>query len=117
MKDFLNFIQVNWRLILEACLVIASFIILLCRKKPIKVLDTLKEVIVRVLPGLINLAESQDGLKGADKLKFVLDQLTLALKDLGYGDDTICQYLPFASDQVEIILSTPQKKGKKVYEK
>lgn len=107
MKDFL--IQ-NWKLILECAVLLVSVVMFLIRKKPVKVVDTLKEVIVRILPALIVLAENQEGLKGADKLHFVLDELKKVLTGLGYGDEILSQYLPFAAEQVEVILSTPQKK-------
>ena len=106
----INFIKENWKLILEVLLLLVSVIMFLVRKKPVKVVDTLKETIVRILPALIVLAEKQDGLKGSDKLKFVLDELKKVLTDLGYGDEILSQYLPFAAEQVEVILSTPQKK-------
>lgn len=106
----INFIKENWRLIVEVVVLIASVVMFIVRKKPVKVVDTLKEIIVRILPALINLAEIQDGLKGEDKALFVLQKVKEALLDLGYGDDVVNQYLPFASEQLEIILTTPQKK-------
>lgn len=105
-----NFIKENWKLILECAVLLVSVIMFLVRKKPVKVVDTLKETIVRILPALIVMAENQDGLKGADKLKFVLDELKKVLTELGYSGDVLSQYLPFAAEQVEVILSTPQKK-------
>lgn len=109
MKDF--FTQ-NWRLILEATLVLVSTILFILRKKPVKVVDTLQQIILRLLPGLINQAEIQFGCgNGSAKLQFVLDLLQSVLTEMGYGGETIQSYLPFAKDQVEVILSTPQKKG------
>lgn len=105
-----NFIKENWMFILEIAVLLVSVIMFIVRKKPVKVVDTLKEVIVRLLPALICLAENQEGLKGSDKLKFVLDELKKVLTDLGYDGDVQAQYLPFAAEQVEVILSTPQKK-------
>ena len=110
MKIVIDFLTNYWRIIIEVCICIASFVFCLLRKKPVKVVDTLKETIVRVLPSLICLAEQTD-LKGSDKLAFVLSRLSEVLVELGYGDDVLKQYLPFASEQVELILSTPQKKG------
>lgn len=107
-KDFL--IQ-NWRLILEVALVVISVVLLIVKKKPVNVVDTIKEIIVRILPALINQAEMIVGLSGQDKLRLVLDALSKVLKDDGFGDDVIKSYLPFAQEQVEIILSTPTKKG------
>ena len=110
MKMLIVFLQENWRLLLEASLVLVSTILFIVRKRPVKVVDTLKEIIVRVLPSLICAAERTD-LKGSDKMKWLLDELAKVLRELNYGDDVIAQYLPFAMDQVELILSCPQKKG------
>ena len=107
-----TFLIENWRLLLECALVLVSSVLFIVRKKPVKVVDTLKEVIVRILPALINAAELKDGIKGKDKLAYVLAQLKEVLRSMNYGDDIVDQYLPFATEQVEIILSTPQKKGK-----
>lgn len=108
-KDFL--IQ-NWRLILEALLVLVSFIFMVVRKRPIKVVDTVQGLILRLLPGLINQAEIDFGSgNGSAKKVLVLDLLTSLLKELGYSDEVISQSQKFASDQVEVILSTPKKKG------
>lgn len=112
MRNFIDFIFTYWREILLCLSFIVSFILSLIRfvKKPVKVYDTLKEVIVRILPALINLAELQIDYSGDKKKEFVIAKLVESLKDLGYGDEVITQYLRFASEQVEIILSTPQKK-------
>lgn len=99
-----------WREILSAVALIVSIVLWIVRKKPVKVVDTIKEVIIRLLPALINGAEAT-GLTGKEKLKLVLDSLSKILIDFGYGDDVVNQYLPFAKEQVEVILSTPQKKG------
>lgn len=106
MKDF---ILENWRLFLEAAICICSFVFCLVRKKPVKIVDSIQQLILRLLPGLINAAEMTT-LKGEDKLKFVIERLVLVLKDFDYGDEVINQYLPFAKDQVEVILSTPTKR-------
>lgn len=109
MKDFLfNY----WREILEVIVILISLIICCIRKKPVKVVDTIKEIIVRVLPAFIVQAEAS-GLKGADKLELVLSLVKGFLKEMSYGDDVISQYLAFTKEQVELILTTPQKKGVK----
>ena len=104
-----QFILENWRLLLEACCVVASLVFCLIRKKPVKVVDTLREIILRLLPGLVNSAEMTD-LKGEAKLQYVLNELVKILRELGYSDEVIAPYLRYAQDQVEVILSTPQKK-------
>lgn len=112
MKYFFDFISIYWREILDILAIVVSIVLLCIKKKPFKVVDTLSTVIIRLLPSLIREAEAS-GLKGQDKLKMVLDELQKLLKSLDYGDDVIAQYLPFAANQVEVILSTPQKKGVK----
>lgn len=122
MFNVIDFIKNYWFLILPGVEILCTLLILLIRKKPVKVVDTLKEVIVRVLPALIVSAENykvvldgvEHSLSGKDKLSFVLRELAKVLKELNYGDDVIAQYLPFATEQVELILSTPQKKGIKL---
>lgn len=106
-----QFLIDNWQIFVEVFLLVSSTVLFIVRKKPVKVVDTLKETIVRLLPALINTAERMEGLKGEAKLKAVIDELVLILKELGYGDDIIVQYLAFAKEQVEVILTTPQKKG------
>lgn len=108
MKEFLIN---NWRIILEAALVITSAVLFIVRKKPVQVIDTLKETIIRLLPYCIQKAESSP--KG-QKLSVCLKLLKSVLASMGIelNDD----YERFASEQVEVILSTPQKKGV-VYEK
>lgn len=108
----INFLSVYWRDILSALAIVVSIVLLVIKKKPVKVVDTIKEVICRLLPGLILDAEriyQVSGL-GEAKAQYVLDLLVKVLKEFGYGDDVISQYLPFMADQLEAILSTPQKK-------
>lgn len=106
MSNMIKFIQENWRLILEIALVIVSTVIFIVRKRPVRVVDTVKETICRLLPYCITLAEKAP--KG-EKLSQCLILLSQLLSDMGIelNDD----YKAFALEQVEIILSTPQKKG------
>ena len=108
--DIKEFLFENWRIILEACLVVTSAIIFCLRKKPVKVVDSIKQDILQLLPGCINAAEMQKDLSGSDKLEFALSLVLGVLKEHGYGDDVVSQYLSFIRSQVEVILSTPQKK-------
>lgn len=112
MSYLINFIKDYWYFIVPCIEIILTVLLIILRKKPVKVVDTLKEIIVRVLPSLIIGAE-RTGLKGSDKMKWLIDELTKILRELNYGDDVIAQYLPFVMDQVELILCTPQKKGVK----
>lgn len=105
----INFFKLYWREIINVVAILISIVICCLKKKPVKVYDTLKEIICRSLPSLIGLVEKTD-LKGDDKMKLLLDNLQEFLRTLGYGDEVIVQYLPFARCQVEAILDTPQKK-------
>lgn len=110
MNVMIEFVKNYYREIIEVVAIIVSVIICCIRKKPVKVVDTVKEVIVRVLPAFIVQAEAS-GKKGADKLELVLALVRDFLKELDYGDDIFSQYLDFTKEQVELILATPQKKG------
>ena len=110
--NILMFLRDNWKVIVEIVVLLTTIILWIIRKKPVKVVDTLKEVVLAVLPYCINNAES--AAKG-EKLSVCLTLLREALQELGY--ELTPELAEFASKQVEIILSTPQKKGVKTYEK
>lgn len=106
MSEVINFLSDNWKVIIEIVVLLTTIILWIIRKKPVQVVDTLKETIVRLLPYCINTAESAP--KG-EKLAACLAVLSQVLADMGIelNDD----YKKFALEQVEVILSTPQKKG------
>lgn len=108
MQKVLDFIIQNWRLIVEIVFVLVALVLFICKKKPVKVLDTVKECISRLLPYVIKEAEKTD-LKGEDKMVFALQTLYALLKDFGY-EEVYNNYRDFAREQIELILSTPQKK-------
>lgn len=109
MKEFSKFLIENWRLILEIALVICSAVVFIIRKKPIKVVDNIKEKILLQLPIVISIAEEKIGPgKGPEKLKFVIDYFVYLFDEEGIllGKD----YIKFIETMVEQILSTPKKK-------
>ena len=103
MKEFLF---TYWREILYVICALITIVFFFIRKKPVQVLDTFKELILRLLPYCINEAEKAP--KG-EKLSASLRFLKSVLADMGY--ELNADYEKFALEQVEIILSTPQKKG------
>lgn len=111
MKDFL--IQ-YWREILYVFCALLSLVLFIVKKKPVKVIDTIKETIVRLLPYCINEAEKLQGAPGADKKAFALSILWKLLSDFVKlsGDELKEIYSDFAAEQVEVILTTPQKKAR-----
>lgn len=109
MKAVLDWIVSHPEIITSAIGLIASIVICCIRKKPVKVVDTLREKILFKLPTVIDAAEKKYGAgHGADKLKFVLDYFTWEFSENGliFGDS----YKEFIKVCVEQILSTPQKK-------
>lgn len=108
MENILKFIQENWQWMVEVIAAIIALVLFIVRKKPVKVLDTIKECITRLLPYCITKAEETD-LKGENKKVFALSMLYNLLKEFGY-EEVYDQYRDYASEQIEIILSTPQKK-------
>lgn len=111
MKDFL--IQ-YWREILYVVCALVSVVLFIVKKKPVKVVDTVRETIVRLLPYCINQAEKLGDVSGADKKTFALSLLFSLLSDFVKvnGDDLKENYSDFAAEQVEVILTTPQKKAR-----
>lgn len=104
----IDFIVKYYREIIDLLLVITSLVLFVVRKKPIKVVDTLREVVIRLVPGAILAAEKQE-LKGDGKKTFALSVIRGVLTDMGY--DFTDELVEFASEQIEVVLSTPQKKG------
>lgn len=112
MQDLFNFIKNNYSLIIEVVLLIASILILIF-KKNLKLSDSKYREILLKIPGLIVEAESMmpEG-HGADKLKYVLNQVLTTLEKT-YGSwvfsdkHLICLTTQF----IENILETPTKKG------
>lgn len=107
----IEFLKSYWREILEILAVLASIIICCIKKKPVKVVDTIKQMICTWLPGVISAAESS-GLKGEAKLEYAINFLySVFAKDYLTRDEFDNKYLAFVKAEIEAILSTPQKKG------
>lgn len=109
MKAVLNWVVSHPEIITSAIGLIASIVICCIRKKPVKVVDTLREKILFKLPVVIDAAEKKFGAgHGEEKLKFVIDYFTWEFSENGliFGDS----YKEFIKYSVEQILSTPQKK-------
>lgn len=104
MKWFLE----NWKLIVELLVLVTTLVLYIVRKRPVKVVDTIKEIICRLLPFAITEAEKTD-LKGDDKKNYAIEVLAKVLCEMDL--DFTTDYQRFAGEQLEVILSTPQKKG------
>lgn len=102
MKQVGVFLVDNWRLILEAILVLASFILFIFKKKNILI----DESLTGLLCDLIDEAEEKFGSgHGKEKKDFVMEY---ALK----AKPLLHTYKSALSDRIEFLLTLPQKKGK-----
>ena len=113
------FIQ-NWQLIASACLFVISFVIgiITRRKKGYTFSDILLGLISEQLPQWISLAEAS-GNKGEQKKVEVLNKaLNYASKTLGrkLSEEETSFIIANASEQIEKILGTPQKKEAEIEE-
>lgn len=112
MNKVLEFVIENKELIADAVAIVVAIVLFIIKKKPIKVLSTIKELGLRLLPFLINDAEKTE-LKGEDKKDYVFAHLIQAFVDEGYDPKLIEQDSKYWFNEIEVILSTPQKKGEK----
>ena len=105
----IDFLKTYWSEIVIILSSLASVLVCSIRRKPSTVADEIKCMISEVLPGFINLAEIS-GVKGTAKLMFVIDSVMKRIKAYTSSKDE--QYwMSYIRDQVESMLSTPQKKG------
>ena len=119
LKEF--FIQ-NWQLIASACLFVVSFIIGLVtrKKKGYTFSDIIIGLISEQLPQWISLAEASGGTGEKKKVAVLNDALNYASKTLGrkLSEEETSFIITQASNLIEKILGTPQKKeAEKVEEK
>lgn len=110
MKEILNFIQTYWREILEVVTLLSTFLVFLCKKVKVEN-PSIISFIDDVLPQAISTAEASIGAgNGLEKKKAVIDALLKAIKNSFHGINEK-KYKKVIEDKIEIILSTPQKKG------
>ena len=112
MQEFGKFLAHYWQLIVTVILMIISTVIALIRKKPttVKVVDTVKSLILEAVPEAINKVEKYQGI---DKLKAAVAFLIVYISKLTDMDavDIRANYETFMVDAIESVLSTPTKKG------
>lgn len=112
---FLNFLRDNWKVILEVLLLVISFMIIVFRKKTkIIIPDSVLSELYANLPNWIDQAEELVGPgKGDRKLQEVLKKaLYFLCNEIGIAmADIPASLSSHIIEQIEAILSTPQKKG------
>ena len=105
MKEFLT---TYWFELVLIVLTVVSCVVSIIRKKPSKTNEDVKLMISEVLPGFINLAEAS-GVCGKAKLMFVVESILKRIRKYVSEKDT-SYWMTYIQEQVENILSTPQKK-------
>ena len=114
MEDVKQFFIQNWQLIASALLFIVSSIVAFIarRKKGYSFSDVLLGLISEQLPSWISLAESAGGTGEQKKVQVLNDALNYASKTLGrkLSEEETSFIIAQASEQIEKILGTPQKK-------
>lgn len=110
MDQIFEFIIENWKWLLEIAFAIAGILVVVLKRK-VKVFDSIKEIILSVLPAYISVAENSFD-DGQVKKSFVLSSIQEFLENK-FGNIDMDLYIDFIEDSIESILSTPQKKGVK----
>ena len=114
MHELKIFLIDNWQLIASACLFVVSFVIGLVSKlkEGYTFSDILLGLISEQLPQWISLAEAKGGTGQQKKVQVLNEALNYASKTLGrkLSDEEVSFIVTQASEQIEKILGTPQKK-------
>ena len=114
MEELKSFFVHNWQLIASAVLFLVSFIIGLRSKlkKGYTFSDIILGLISEQLPNWISIAEAPGGTGEQKKVQVLNDALNYASKTLGrkLSEEEISFIIANASEQIEKILGTPQKK-------
>ena len=120
MDELKQFLITNWQLLASALLFVISFVIGLItrRKKGYTFSDILLGLIAEQLPQWISLAEASGGTGEQKKVAVLNSALNYASKTLGrkLSEEETSFLISQASEQIEKILGTPQKKEQKKIE-
>lgn len=107
-----EFIIENWYYLALLFIALLNMIILLCKKSKIVQTDSVYGQLLSILPTMIRKAEQPD-LTGGEKRHLVINLAIDWLCRMTGLDVGSCRekYYSKVSDDIESILSTPQKKG------
>ena len=112
MEKILSFVLEHLELCIACVVAFITLLLQVLKKKPVKVIDGLYAALTKVIPGFIVYAEEQIGAgKGKTKMDVVINLATAYINKLYPGLKDLSPYIQFVKSQVEVILSTPQKKG------
>lgn len=109
MKQFFDFIVQYWQYFSVGIVLLLNILLFILKKKPVLVQDSLKQVLLTLLPGFIAGAEKAIGAgSGETKLALVLNAVDEWLRNNGFTFTP--ELRSFIHQSIENILSTPQKK-------
>ena len=115
-EKIIQFVIENWRYFVDLGSIIVCVVLFIVRKRPTKLVDGIEELILKVLPSAIVYAEAKVGAGHGDvKMTEVMALISEYIKER-YPDVDFGIYTKFIKEQVEYILSTPQKKEEVVDE-
>ena len=112
-EKIITFIVAHWRAIADVCAALFCLVVFLCRKKPVKVIDTIYQELTKLILTGINEAEEDHGAGNGENKKLQVIELVKTWLSIKHPEVDAKTYLTFASAMIEEILSTPQKKGEK----
>lgn len=97
MNVVLDVLKNNWKLIVAVLLFLFSFILQCFRKKPVKVVDTIREAIAVICPYFIRMSEDKYGrghgeIKEAYASELIIEYIK---KQFSLSDDAANGYVPF----------------------
>lgn len=115
MEEFKEFLIKNWQLLASAVLFIIATVIGIIRmkKKGMTFQEIMSGILMEQMPLWVSMAETAGG-TGDQKKVFVLNKaLNYCASKLGrqLSQDESDMIIAYASEKIESILATPQKKG------
>lgn len=115
MAELKAFLIQNWQLLASGCLFIVATVIGIIRmkKKGMTFQEIMAGILMEQLPLYVSMAETSGG-SGEQKRVFVLNKaLNYCASKLGrqLSQEESDMIIAYASEKIEAILATPQKKG------
>ena len=110
MEIIKNFIVEHWKELTEIVLILATFLVALLKKTKVEN-PAIIALIDELLPGVIKLCEDQIGEGNGEQKKKVCIETMLKTLSETFADIKVKKYRKYIGERIELILSTPQKKG------
>lgn len=107
MQEIYDFVRVYWKVILSVILFIVGFVLALVRKKPV---SDIASLLYTWCIEAIKLVENSNTEGSRSKLNLAI-KIVKTYFDLYYPNANFSLYEKTVENYIELILSTPQKKG------